>query len=108
AVNVTIHPPRKRRGINAPPPPSRSGSNSKMNPNKVPTSTNVSPIPSPSIATTSNHLVRADTQQGLFNPPDSGLRSPVQAEEEQSTSHYEDEVIDKLKTVFGLEIFHTN
>ncbi|KAH7337426.1 hypothetical protein B0J17DRAFT_427748 [Rhizoctonia solani] len=110
-ANVTMRSPRKRRGINGPHLSSRSLSSSKANSHKEPTTINVSIVPPADTTTSSNHLVPLvpmDTQHHLFNHSDSGLNTPVQIEEEQSTSVYKDEITDKLKNVFGLETFRTN
>ncbi|CAE6521724.1 unnamed protein product [Rhizoctonia solani] len=113
-ANVTKRSPRKLPGIEAMPVPSGSGSNSKTNSSKEsseePKITNISAAPSANVATTSRHFALApmDTRQDLFDDLDSELNIPTQVEEEQSTSIYKDEIMDKLKSVFGLESFRTN
>ncbi|CAE6459817.1 unnamed protein product [Rhizoctonia solani] len=114
-TNVTKRSPRKHQGIEAMPVPSRSGSNSKTNSDKElgeePTAIAALTVPSANVATTSRHfasLAPMDTKQDLFDELDSELNIPTQVEEEQSTSIYKDEIMAKLKSVFGLESFRTN
>ncbi|KAF8682904.1 ATP-dependent DNA helicase [Rhizoctonia solani] len=105
----------KLSGIEAMPIPSRSGSNSKASldkeSNEEPKSVNASAVSSTNVATTSRHfapLVPMDTNQDTFDTLDPELNVPTQVEEEQSTSIYKDEIMAKLKSVFGLESFRTN
>ncbi|CAE6425387.1 unnamed protein product [Rhizoctonia solani] len=114
-ANVTKRSPRKLLGIEAMPMPSGSRLNSRTNsdkePSEEPKATNAPAAPSANVATTSRHfapLAPMDTKQDLFDDLDSELNIPTQVEEEQSTSIYKDEIMEKLKNVFGLESFRTN
>ncbi|CEL52397.1 bloom syndrome protein [Rhizoctonia solani AG-1 IB] len=105
----------KLSGIEAMPVPSRFGSNSQTNFDKEssgePKAMNGPVVSSANVATTSRHfapLAPMDTKQDLFDELDSELNIPTQVEEEQSTSIYKDEIMAKLKSVFGLESFRTN
>ncbi|CAE6433586.1 unnamed protein product [Rhizoctonia solani] len=102
-------------GIEAMPIPSGSGSNSRTSsdkdPSQGPKAMNVLAVPSTNVATTSRHfasLAPMDTKQDLFDEMDEELNVPTQVEEEQSTSIYKEEIMAKLKSVFGLESFRTN
>ncbi|CAE6416008.1 unnamed protein product [Rhizoctonia solani] len=113
--NVTRRSPRKLLGIEAMPVPSGSRSNSKTNSDKEPIeepkATNALAVPPANVAIASRHfapLAPMDTKQDLFDELDSELNVPTQVEEEQSTSIYKDEIMEKLKSVFGLESFRTN
>ncbi|CAE6433277.1 unnamed protein product [Rhizoctonia solani] len=111
--------PPTLHGIEAMPVPSGSRSNSKVN-SKVnsdkeaseePKVMDAPAVPAANVATISRHfapLTATDTKQDLFDELDSELNIPTQVEEEQSTSIYKDEIMDKLKSVFGLESFRTN
>lgn len=118
--NVTKRSPRRMQGIEAMPLPSGSGANSKQDSeNELDEDSNKQSWecadaqlpPSTGVATTSRHFASlgpTESKQYLFDELDSELNIPTQAEDEQSTSIYRDEIMDKLKSVFGLESFRTN
>jgi hypothetical protein len=121
--NVTKRSPRKLRGIEAMPVPSGSGTISKRDsenelgeqPRQERVSVDAQPAPPANVSTTSRHFAplgptesMVTAKQYLFDELDSELNIPTQVEEEQSTSIYKDEIMDKLKTIFGLEAFRTN
>ncbi|KAJ1310380.1 hypothetical protein OPQ81_007118 [Rhizoctonia solani] len=114
-TNMTKRPRHELHSIEAMPVPSGSRSNTKTNSGKEasqnPKVMGVPPAPSTNVATTSRHfapLAPMNTKEDLFDELDSELNIPTQLEEEQSTSIYKDEIMDKLKSVFGLESFRTN
>ncbi|KAL5639926.1 hypothetical protein ACGC1H_006480 [Rhizoctonia solani] len=106
--NVTTRSPRKRCGL---PTSSRSVSSSKTNSEKEPMVANVPAIPLANVGSDSSHptrLIYMETRQEPYNDPGSESNTSIQIDEEQSTSIYKDEIMDKLKSIFGLEGFRTN
>ncbi|EUC61513.1 DEAD/DEAH-box helicase [Rhizoctonia solani AG-3 Rhs1AP] len=103
--NVTTRSPRKHRGL---PASSRSMPSSKTDSEKEPMVMNVPIIPSANVAPGSSHPTHVDIQQEPYNDPGSQPSTSIPIDEELSASIYKDEIMDKLKHIFGLESFRTN
>ncbi|KAG8743709.1 ATP-dependent DNA helicase sgs1 [Ceratobasidium sp. 414] len=120
-------PPRKLTGIDAMPVsgPSSGKSCSASEENSLETfetggtsmsttATSIAP-PSVEVATISRHFAplgptesMISDKEHVFDELDSELNIPANIEEQESSSIYKDEIMDKLHSVFGLQSFRTN
>lgn len=122
-TNVTRRSPRKNKGIEAMPLPnipsgsgikSRAGSDEEAFGSRG-ASTSAKPAPVEKVATISRHFAPLGPTESMmsakdrtFEDMDNDFNIPAQVEAETSSSIYKDEIMAKLKSIFGLQSFRTN